>query len=66
MPTWATRPMTKISGIAREQLSKYHKASVFTREENPCSACSAICKQKVSEKLTLYLVNNPQGTDGYI
>jgi glycosyltransferase involved in cell wall biosynthesis/MoaA/NifB/PqqE/SkfB family radical SAM enzyme len=47
------------------ELSKRHKVSVFTREENPYSPCFGIRKQKVNENLTLYFVNNPQGKDGY-
>lgn len=47
------------------ELSKQHKVSVFTREENPYSACFSIRKQNVNENLTLYIVNNPQGKDGY-
>lgn len=47
------------------ELSKHHKVSVFTREENPYSACFSIRKQKINDNLTLYFVNNPQGKDGY-
>lgn len=47
------------------ELSKKHKVSVFTREENPYSPCFAIREQKVNEHLTIYFVNNPQGKDGY-
>ena len=47
------------------ELSKYHQVSVFTREENPYTACFDIRKQKVNDNLTLYFVNNPQGKDGY-
>lgn len=47
------------------ELSKHHKVSVFTREENPYSACYSIREQKVNDNLTLYFVNNPQGKDGY-
>ena len=47
------------------ELSKHHKVSVFTREENPYSACFSIREQKVNDNLTLYFVNNPQGKDGY-
>ena len=46
-------------------LSKRHKVSVFTREENPYSPCFSIRKQKVNDNLTLYFVNNSQGKDGY-
>lgn len=47
------------------ELSKTHKISVFTREENLYAPCFSIRKQEVKENLTLYLVNNPQGKDGY-
>ena len=47
------------------ELSKHHKVSVFTREENPYASCFSIRKQKVNDNLTLYFVNNPQGKDGY-
>lgn len=47
------------------ELSKKHKVSVFTREENPYAPCFSIREQKVNENLTLYFVNNPQGKDGY-
>ncbi len=47
------------------ELSKQHKVSVFTREENPYSPCFSIREQKVNDNLTLYFVNNPQSKDGY-
>lgn len=47
------------------ELSKHHKVSVFTREENPYATCFSIREQKVNDNLTLYFVNNPQGKDGY-
>jgi glycosyltransferase involved in cell wall biosynthesis/MoaA/NifB/PqqE/SkfB family radical SAM enzyme len=47
------------------ELSKRHKVSVFTREENPYSPCFSIREQKVNDNLTLYFVNNPQSKDGY-
>lgn len=47
------------------ELSKYHKVSVFTREENPYSPCFSIREKKINNNLTLYFVNNPQGKDGY-
>jgi glycosyltransferase involved in cell wall biosynthesis/MoaA/NifB/PqqE/SkfB family radical SAM enzyme len=47
------------------ELSKNHKVSVFTREENPYAACFGIREQNVNDNLTLYFVNNPQGKDGY-
>lgn len=47
------------------ELSKYHKVSVFTREENPYSADFAIRHEKQNDNLNFYFVNNPQGKDGY-
>jgi len=47
------------------ELSKHHKVSVFTREENPYSPDFAIRKQTESSNLDFYFVNNPQGKDGY-
>lgn len=47
------------------ELSKKHKVSVFTREENPYFPCFNIREHKVNDNLTLYIVNNPQGKDGY-
>lgn len=47
------------------ELSKNHKVSVFTREENPYKKCFEIRKQNINKNLTLYFVNNPQGKDGY-
>lgn len=47
------------------ELSKYHRLSVFTREENPYTPCFSIREEKINENLTLYLINNPQGKDGY-
>ncbi len=47
------------------EISKYHKVSVFTREENLYSPCFSIREQKINQNLTIYFVNNPQGRDGY-
>lgn len=47
------------------ELSKQHKVSVFTREENPYSPCFTIRHQKENANLDFYFVNNPQGKDGY-
>ena len=47
------------------ELSKSHKVSVFTREENIYAPCFSIRTEHVNENLTLYFVNNPQGKDGY-
>lgn len=47
------------------ELSKYHKISVFTREENLYAPCFSIREEKINKNLTLYLVNHTQGKDGY-
>lgn len=47
------------------ELSKYHRVSVFTREENPFIPDFEIRKETISDRLDLYIVNNPQGKDGY-
>ena len=47
------------------ELSKYHKVSVFTREENPYTTDFEIRHLNENENLDFYFVNNPQGKDGY-
>ena len=47
------------------ELSKKHKVSVFTREENLYAPDFSIRHEKQSDNLDLYTVNNPQGKDGY-
>lgn len=47
------------------ELAKYHKVSVFTREENPYSPDFAIRHKNENANLDFYFVNNPQGKDGY-
>jgi glycosyltransferase involved in cell wall biosynthesis/MoaA/NifB/PqqE/SkfB family radical SAM enzyme len=47
------------------ELSKQHKVSVFTREENPYSPDFAIRHENANDNLDFYFVNNPQGKDGY-
>jgi glycosyltransferase involved in cell wall biosynthesis/MoaA/NifB/PqqE/SkfB family radical SAM enzyme len=47
------------------ELSKQHKVSVFTREENPYSPDFAIRHENANDNLNFYFVNNPQGKDGY-
>ncbi len=47
------------------ELSKKHKVSIFTREENPYSADFGLRHEKNNENLNFYIVNNPQGKDGY-
>lgn len=48
-----------------KELSKNHKVSVFTREENIYAPDFQIRKENVSENIRLYIINNPQGKDGY-
>lgn len=47
------------------ELSKTHKVSVFTREENPYLKDFSIRKRCENENLEIYLINNPNGKDGY-
>lgn len=47
------------------ELSKKHKVSVFTREENPYSPDFTIRHENQTDNLNFYFVNNPQGKDGY-
>ena len=47
------------------ELSKSKHVSVFTREENPYAPDFSIRKQIENKYLTIYLVNNPNGKDGY-
>jgi glycosyltransferase involved in cell wall biosynthesis/MoaA/NifB/PqqE/SkfB family radical SAM enzyme len=47
------------------ELSKHHRVSVFTREENPYAPDFAIRHVQASENLGFYFVNHPQGKDGY-
>ncbi len=47
------------------ELSKEHKVSVFTREENPYLPDFAIRHEKGNANLDFYFANNPQGKDGY-
>jgi glycosyltransferase involved in cell wall biosynthesis/MoaA/NifB/PqqE/SkfB family radical SAM enzyme len=47
------------------ELSKQHRVSVFTREENPYSPDFGIRQEKQTDNLDFYFVNNPQGKDGY-
>lgn len=47
------------------QLSKKHRVSVFTREENPYTKDFEIRHETKSDNLNIYYVNNPQGKDGY-
>jgi glycosyltransferase involved in cell wall biosynthesis/MoaA/NifB/PqqE/SkfB family radical SAM enzyme len=47
------------------ELSRHHKVSVFTREENPYRPDFQIRRQTENGNLDFYFVNNPQGKDGY-
>ena len=47
------------------EFSKTHKVSVFTREENLYARDFSIRTRKDSDNLTVYIINNPQGKDGY-
>lgn len=47
------------------QLSKHHKVSVLTREENPYSPDFGIRQENKSSNLNFYFANNPHGKDGY-
>lgn len=47
------------------ELSRRHRVSVFTREENLYARDFSIRRVKAKENLDIYLVNNPQGKDGY-
>jgi glycosyltransferase involved in cell wall biosynthesis/MoaA/NifB/PqqE/SkfB family radical SAM enzyme len=47
------------------ELSKHHKVSVFTREENPYRPDFEIRKLTENNNLDFYFVNNPQCKDGY-
>jgi len=49
------------------ELSKKHKVSVFTREENPYEPDFGIrqASRSMNPNLIIYYVNNPQGKDGY-
>lgn len=47
------------------EISKYHKVSVITREENPYTFDFEIRHQNQHKNLNFYFVNNSQGKDGY-
>ncbi len=47
------------------ELSKQHRVSVFTREENLYAPDFSVRKESRHLNLDLYVVNNPQGKDGY-
>lgn len=47
------------------ELSKTHRVSVFTREENPYQKDFSIRQIEENENLNIYLINNPNGKDGY-
>ena len=47
------------------ELSKNHKVSIFSREENPYCPDFQIRLQRLNQNLDLYLLNNPNSKDGY-
>lgn len=47
------------------ELSKQHRVSVFTREEDLYAPDFSVRKESRHLNLDLYVVNNPQGKDGY-
>jgi len=47
------------------ELSKYYKVSIFSREENPYCPDFQIRYQRLNPNLDLYILNNPNGKDGY-
>ena len=47
------------------ELSKNHKVSVFTREENLYAPDFSIRQRKENNNLDIYIINNPQAKDGY-
>ncbi|MDR0910760.1 MAG: glycosyltransferase [Spirochaetaceae bacterium] len=47
------------------EFSKNHKVSVFTREENPYMSSFSIRQENRNPNLNLYIINNPNGKDGY-
>lgn len=47
------------------ELSKCHKVSIFTREENPYAPDFGIRHEKQNERLDIYFINNPNSKDGY-
>jgi glycosyltransferase involved in cell wall biosynthesis/organic radical activating enzyme len=47
------------------ELSKTHKVSIFSREENPYTPDFKIRHQNLNSNLNLFLINNPNGKDGY-
>lgn len=47
------------------ELSKLHRVSVFTREENPYSPNFTIRHKKENTNLSVYYINNHQGKDGF-
>ena len=48
-----------------DELSRHHRISVFTREENPYAEDFSIRHHASSKNLTIYYCNNPNGKDGY-
>lgn len=48
-----------------DELSRYHRVSVFTREENPYVEDFSLRCSVLSANYTVYYCNNPQGKDGF-
>src|SRR5882724_8961742 len=48
-----------------KELSKCHRVSVFSREENPYKPDFTIRYEKQNDNLEFYFVNNAQGKDGF-
>jgi len=47
------------------ELSKFHKVSVFTRREDPYTPCFRIDVEVKNQNLKLYFVNNPHHKEGF-
>ena len=48
-----------------DELSKHHKVSVFTREENPYQVDFSVRTEKISTNLQLYFINMARAKDGF-
>jgi glycosyltransferase involved in cell wall biosynthesis len=48
-----------------KQLSKKHRVTVFTREENVYRPDFEVRQEKRNQNLVIYYINNPQSKDGY-
>ena len=63
-PTYNAGSEVYSQSVCRE-LSKVHHVSVFTREENLYARDFSVRHIAASPSLDIYVVNNPQGKDGY-